>query len=225
MKPRSLMTRGGPQRGSLSLYRLLAAALVALLAAPAAAGDDARLALERFMSGPEGFSAEFTQTVSDETGFTLQESDGVMHLGLPDRLYWEVREPFPQVVVSDGEELWTYDPDLSQATVRPLGDALDATPIAAISRPEELDTHFYSQVLPVEDASALRLRLIPRNEHADFTRLELDLTPDGDLARMRFEDLFGQVTDVRFESSERNPELDADTFRLDMPEGTDVYRP
>ncbi len=224
MNPRPPSFATGPLRGSSMLAGLLAALLL-LFAAPAAATDDARLALERFMAGLETFSAEFTQTVSDETGFTLQESEGVMHLGLPDRLYWEVREPFPQVVVSDGRELWTFEPDLAQATVRPLGDALEATPIAAISQPDRLEAHFRTMILPVPDGEALRLLLLPRDEHADFVRMMLDLTPDGDLVRMQFEDLFGQVTDVRFSASERNPELDPDTFRFEVPDGADVYRP
>ncbi|PYG01212.1 outer membrane lipoprotein carrier protein [Thioalkalivibrio sp. ALE21] len=224
MNPRPPSFDVRPLRGS-SMFPGLVAALLLLFAAPAGAADDARLALERFMAGLETFSAEFTQTVSDETGFTLQESEGVMHLGLPDRLYWEVHEPFPQVVVSDGRELWTFEPDLAQATVRPLGDALEATPIAAISQPDRLEEHFRTLILPVPDGEALRLLLLPRDEHADFVRMMLDLTPDGDLVRMQFEDLFGQVTDVRFSASERNPELDPDTFRFEVPDGADVYRP
>ncbi|WP_019626349.1 outer membrane lipoprotein chaperone LolA [Thioalkalivibrio sp. ALJT] len=210
--------------------RLLPALAVAagLIVAPTHAGEpapDARAALERFVDGLETFSADFTQTVRDETGFVLQESDGVMHLGLPDRLYWEVTEPFPQTVVSDGVDLWTFDPDLAQATVRPLGDAFDTTPIAAITRTDRLDEHFYMDVWPVDDAAAMRLVLIPRNEQADFTHLELDLTPDSDLIRMAFRDIFGQQTEIRFRATERNAGVDESRFTFDPPSGTDIYRP
>ncbi|WP_018863739.1 outer membrane lipoprotein chaperone LolA [Thioalkalivibrio sp. ARh3] len=211
----------------------LAMALVAvafLASGPVVAAErgpapDARAALDRFVEGLETFTAEFTQTVRDETGYVLQESDGSMQLGMPNRLRWEVTEPFPQTIVSDGEDLWTYDPDLAQATVRPLGDAFDATPIAAITQPERLDEHFRMDVLPVDDASALRLLLIPRNEQADFTHLELDLTPDGDLTRMAFRDIFGQETEILFEQSERNAPVDEAAFTFDPPSGVDIYRP
>ncbi|WP_018862805.1 MULTISPECIES: outer membrane lipoprotein chaperone LolA [unclassified Thioalkalivibrio] len=211
------------------LLLALAATTMFLFAGPLAAergpAPDARAALDRFVEGLETFTAEFTQTVRDETGYVLQESDGSMQLGMPNRLRWEVTEPFPQTIVSDGEDLWTYDPDLSQATVRPLGDAFDATPIAAITQPERLDEHFRMDVLPVRDASALRLLLIPRNEQADFTHLELDLTPDGDLTRMAFRDIFGQETEIHFERSERNAPVDESVFTFDPPSGVDIYRP
>lgn len=204
--------------------------VVLLVAGPAPAAErapapDARAALDRFVEGLETFTAEFTQTVRDETGYVLQESDGSMQLGMPNRLRWEVTEPFPQTIVSDGEDLWTYDPDLAQATVRPLGDAFDDTPIAVITQPERLDEHFRMDVLPVRDASALRLLLIPRNEQADFTHLELDLTPDGDLTRMAFRDIFGQETEIHFERSERNAAVDEAVFTFDPPSGVDIYRP
>lgn len=208
--------------------RVLAAALLPLvftvLAAPAAASD-ARAALDRFVDGLETFSAEFTQTVRDDTGYTLQESDGSMQLGMPNRLRWEVTEPFPQVIVSDGRDLWMYDPDLSQATVRPLDDAFDATPIAAITQPERLDEHFRMFVAPVADVSIQRLVLLPRSEHADFTGLELDLTPGGELTRMAFRDIFGQETEIRFRNAERNVPIDESVFTFDPPPGTDIYRP
>lgn len=213
-----------------ALWRALSLGLVlALTAVPALAADrgmeDARAALDRFVDGLESFSAEFTQTVRDDTGYVLQESDGRMQLGLPNRLHWEVTEPFPQTIVSDGEDLWMYDPDLSQATVRPLGDAFDATPIAAITQPDRLDEHFRMSLRPVPGGDALRLVLVPRNEQADFTSLDLDLTADGDLTRMAFRDIFGQETVILFHETERNGDLDPSVFTFAPPAGTDIYRP
>lgn len=215
---------------SRSSSRLLLAlvAMASLIVGAASAAEpapDARAALDRFVDGLETFSAEFTQTVRDETGYVLQESDGQMQLGMPNRLHWQVTEPFPQTIVSDGQDLWMYDPDLSQATVRPLGDAFDATPIAAITQPERLDEHFRMSLRPVPDGAALRLVLIPRNEQADFTSLDLDLTPEGDLTRMAFRDIFGQTTEIRFHATERNADLDPAIFTFEPPSGTDIYRP
>ena len=207
------------------LSRLSLALLLSLAVALPAAAGDARAALDRFVDGLETFRADFTQTVRDETGYTLQESEGSMQLGLPNRLRWEVSEPFPQVIVSDGSDLWMHDPDLSQATVRPLADAFDATPIAAITQPERLDEHFRVFTAPVADVSVLRLGLLPLSEGADFTGLELDLTPDGELRRMAFRDIFGQETEIRFRNTERNVAIDESVFTFDPPPGTDIYRP
>ena len=219
--------RSLPLRGFRLL--LLAGLLLSLGSLPVAAEErqlgDVRAALDRFVDGLETFSAEFTQTVRDETGYVLQESDGTMQLALPNRLYWKVTEPFPQTIISDGADLWMYDPDLEQATVRPLGDAFDATPIAAITQPERLEEHFRMSAGGAPDSDTLRLMLVPRNEQADFTRLALDLTPEGDLKRMAFRDIFGQETVIRFHATERNADLDPAVFTFDPPSGTDIYRP
>lgn len=213
-------------------FRLLLVAgglLLSLANLPVAAEErplaDVRAALDRFVDGLETFSADFTQTVRDETGYVLQESDGTLQLAMPNRLYWKVTEPFPQTIISDGADLWMYDPDLEQATVRPLGEAFDATPIAAITQPERLDEHFRMSAAGAPDSDTLRLMLVPRSEQADFTRLALDLTPGGKLKRMAFRDIFGQETEIHFHDSERNIDLDPERFTFDPPAGTDIYRP
>ena len=35
----------------------------------------------------------------------------------PDGFYWETLEPFPELIVTDGESLWNYQPDLLQLTI------------------------------------------------------------------------------------------------------------
>ncbi len=228
MKACFLSLRAGLLHALLILGLAVAAGAAVAAADNGNSGDevlDARMALDRFMDGLESFSADFTQTIRDDTGYTLQESDGSMHLGLPNRLRWEVTEPFPQIIVSDGESLWTYDPDLSQATVRPLGDAFDVTPVAAITQPEQVEDHFRLFMMPAPSGEAMRVIMMPRSDQADFTGLEVDLTPEGHLVRMGFRDIFGQETEIRFRNAERNPDLAPGTFRFDPPAGTDIYRP
>lgn len=197
--------------------------LALLLLLPVAATADARAALDRFLDGLESFSADFTQTLTDETDFLLQEAEGRLSLALPDRLRWEIREPFEQWIVADGEELWTFDPELRQATVRPVDQALESTPLALLTQPHRLDERFAVSEEVVNEG--LRLVLVPRTREADFTRLELDLTPEGQWLGMAFLDVFGQRTEVRLHEAQRNPPLPAEEFQFDPPPGTDIYRP
>jgi outer membrane lipoprotein carrier protein len=209
-----------------TVFRLLAAALLLAILWPAsgvAAGAEARAALERFLDGLETFSAEFTQTLTDETDFLLQESEGRLALALPDQLRWELRTPFEQTIVADGDNLWIFDPELRQATVRPLDQALESTPIALLTQPHRLDERFEVMDGPVGDE--LRLVLVPRAREADFTRLELELTADGQLLSLAFQDVFGQRTDIRLRDARRNEPLGVSEFRFNPPPGTDIYRP
>nr|WP_296747901.1 outer membrane lipoprotein chaperone LolA [Thioalkalivibrio sp.] len=202
------------------------AAMVALgwlLFAPLGVAGEGRAALERFLDGLETFSAEFSQTLTDETDFVLQEAEGRFSLALPDRLRWELDVPFEQSIVADGEHLWTYDPELRQATVRPMEQALGATPLALLTQPHRLDERF--DVVEEAAPDHLRLVLLPKTREADFTRLELDLTADGELLALSFQDVFGQRTEIRLREARRNPSLGPAEFQFTPPAGTDVYRP
>lgn len=212
-------------RGPRPLRGIPAALLVLglLLFAPLAIAGEARDALERFLDGLETYSAEFTQTLTDETDFLLQEAQGRLALALPDHMRWELDSPFEQWIVADGDQLWTYDPDLRQATVRPVDQALDSTPLALLTQPHRLDERFEVSEEPV--AEGLRLVLHPRSRQADFTRLELDLTRGGELLGFGFMDVFGQRTEIRLREARRNPSLGAAEFQFNPPPGTDVYRP
>lgn len=201
-------------------YAVLLAA-IAFVPLPALA--DARAALDRFLQGLDTYSAEFTQTLTDETGFLLQEAGGRFSLGLPDRLRWELDAPFEQRIVADGEYLWIHDPELRQATVRPVETALEATPLALLTQPHRLDEHF--AVDDEEVAEGWRLVLLPRASDADFTRLEVDLGPDDDLRGLAFMDVFGQRTEIRLQETRRNPVLAPGEFQFAPPPDTDVYRP
>jgi outer membrane lipoprotein carrier protein len=207
-----------------SFTRTLCAALLgAIASAPLAALADARAALDRFLNGLDTYSAQFTQTLTDETGFLLQEAGGRLSLALPDRLRWELDAPFEQWIVADGEHLWIYDPELRQATVRPVETALEATPLALLTQPHRLDERF--AVTEESVAEGWRLVLRPRTRDADFTRLELDLGQGGDLLGLAFMDIFGQRTQIRLQEPRRNPPLAPAEFQFTPPPGTDVYRP
>lgn len=210
---------------SILMFALRSLLALLLLWPPAglAGAVEARQALERFLDGLDTFSAEFAQTLTDETGFVLQEASGRFSLALPDRLRWELHAPFEQTIVADGRDLWLFDPELRQATVRPLAQALESTPLALLTQPHRLDERF--EVLDEAGREGLVLVLVPRSMDADFTRVELEFAPAGDLRSLAFLDIFGQRTEIRLQTFQRNPALPPGEYRLDLPPGTDIYRP
>lgn len=185
--------------------------------------DAARASLEVFLSDLSTYSADFSQTLVDETGFIVQETTGRLELSLPDRLRWEVDEPFPQVIVADGVELWIHDPELRQATVQRLAEAQDSLPLVVLTRPERIDERFAMQA--EETRQGYRLFLLPLDAGADFSRLTLELSADAELLGLEFLDVFEQTTRVVLHHALRNPPVDPGRFVLDLPQGTDIFRP
>jgi len=63
-----------------------------------------------------GFSATFTQRIRFSDG-SLQRYRGEVDVLTPGRFRWRYIQPFEQLFVSDGFNIWHYEPDLMQVTV------------------------------------------------------------------------------------------------------------
>lgn len=187
-----------------------------LLAAPVGAQPDARVLLDEFAEGLDSLEAEFTQITVESDGAVAEESTGSMAFQAPDRIRWDYHEPFPQVIVADGEQLWHYDEALEQVTVRPQ-PAPEDSPMLVLTRPELLE-RFY-RVLPSGRPDQLRFE--PLSGQADIEMARLTFR-NGVPATLDIFDPFGQSTRIRLENIERNPDIDPGVFEFEVPEGADV---
>lgn len=194
--------------------------LVSVLLSPVISAGEAQERLNRFFSDVATLSGHFEQTVRDETGVLIQEASGEVQLLRPGRFRWDYEEPFKQQIVSDGQYLWVYDSELSQASVRPLGEALGAAPIMLLSEPRPLNEDF----VVVEESSegpVQWLELAPKVRDTDFVRIRIGLDETG-IHEMRLFDQFGQQTAIRFEDLQLNGSIPASRFRFKVPAGVDV---
>ena len=62
--------------------------------------------------------ADFTQTMINKSGDVLQEQSGVIQLKKPNLLSWQVSKPDHLLIIIDGKNIWNYDIDLEQITVK-----------------------------------------------------------------------------------------------------------
>ena len=197
-----------------------AALLFALSAAlPASAGGRARF--EAFSQGLDTMQANFEQRVHAPNGSETERSSGVVKLSAPRRFRWEYQKPFPQLIVADGDHVWIYDPDLEQVTVRNQSHEEQASPLAALIDPGELDRQFTARDAGSSDGLDW-LQLTPKKaDDAPFEKARLGFSANG-LVRMELFDALGQRTVLGFSPWQRNPKFAADTFRFTPPKGVDV---
>jgi outer membrane lipoprotein carrier protein len=177
-------------------------------------------ALQKFVDTVQTLTAGFQQVQKDENGRVLQASSGRLWLSRPGRFRWSYEEPYAQLMVCDGKQLWQYDPDLAQAMVRPAGDTLQGTPAQLLTDRAALAQHFTVEGAGT-DEGAQRLRLLPKAADSDFKSIELWLK-GGVPVRMRFHDPLGGSSEVRFEDISTNTHLDAGLFTFAPPKGTEV---
>ncbi len=205
------------------LHALLRHGLLALgllLVARCGFAAEAIERLDRFLAEVRSGQGSFTQVVTSRSGRKPQRSKGEFAFERPGRFLWFYSEPYPQKLVGDGKRMWSYDQDLNQVTVKPLGDALGATPAAILAGEGELEKNF--ELAEGGNSDGLDWVLArPRAADSPFTDMELGF--DGaQLKAMLIRDGFGQLTELRFQRFETNPKLDAGLFMFTPPAGADV---
>jgi outer membrane lipoprotein carrier protein len=194
-------------------------------------GDCARAVAGRVQARYEGvrdLEAHFTQrSRSVAFGAAGQEmrARGVALFAKPGRMRWTYEEPEPSVVVSDGKTLWIYDPVAKEAQEFPVGEGFLSGTAVQFLLGEGNILEAFEVAAEGCGTAAVRLLLRPRVE-TSYESLELVVDPaTGDVRATAVVDLFGNRTDVSFESVRTNPRLDAAQFRFEPGPGVRVLRP
>jgi outer membrane lipoprotein carrier protein len=165
------------------------------------------------------YAADFTQTVFGVRGGVLEQSQGYVRLDRP-RFKWVVNDPYPQVLVTEGDKLKVYDPDLEQLTVRPLAEALEDTPVSLLTRDAvQLSRRF--DVMRITDAEGDSFVIEPTADDTLYREIVLHFDPRG-LTGLDILDHLGQRTEIRFQPDPDVTRIDPDTFTLKVPPGTDT---
>lgn len=199
---------------------LFSLAIAASLLSPAALAG-AREKMGAFTSGLKGLDGRFEQRVYDSEGRQSELSSGSVKLSAPRQFRWEYLKPAPQLIVADGDQVWIYDPDLEQVTVRSQSAEEQSSPLAVLIDPTELERQY--RVSEGGSAGGLEwLVLAPKKrDDAPFQQAKLGFGAAG-LVRMELQDSLGQRTVIGFGPWQRNPKFPAATFRFTPPKGTDV---
>lgn len=200
------------------LMASLAVCVLTVSGAHAAGTNGERL--QRFFIEVKSLRADFEQTVTDAKGKVIQEAKGTFALQRPGKFRWDYRAPYQQIIVADGRKIWVYDADLEQVTVKPLGAALGGTPAQLLSGTRPLEQDFIISSLPPRDGLEW-VELVSKAKEKEFERVRLGFD-QRDLRMMEITDSFGQNTQLKFSSLQRNPVIDAKTFVFVPPKGVDV---
>lgn len=205
-------------RGRRAFVALPAAMLFGAGFAPAHAGGLDQL--RAFLGDTRSARGEFTQKVLRADGSVAESSSGQFAFARPGRFRWEVRRPFEQLLVADGQRLHFYDKDLNQVTVRRLSESLGSTPAAILFGDADLEREFSLRELGQRDGLEW-LEALPRSKEPGFERIALGFR-DGLPGKMEVGDAFGRTTVFEFGAIRRNAAVPDDAFRFVPPTGVDV---
>lgn len=190
-----------------------------LMASSAWAGG--REKLDEFFTQVNTMQSAFTQQVIDDKGELRQSSSGNVFLSRPGKFRWEYAAPDKHEIVADGKNVWVYDVELDQVTVKPMNKALSAAPVAMLLQKQPVDKQFSVQAMDADNSTLEWFRLTPKKQDSDFTTMDLGVGNNG-VEEMILGDKFGQQTYIKFQGVRTNVNIDNSRFSFTPPKGVDV---
>lgn len=207
----------------MRLIRMLLVIALSTTSLFAQANDEASVQrLTQLLNQAQTVNARFSQLTLDGSGTQLQETAGQLALKRPGLFRWHTDEPMEQLLVSNGQKVWLYDPDLEQVTIQTLDQRLTHTPALLLSGDvSKIRENF--EISHKEGGSVVDFILKPKSRDTLFDSLRLSFR-NGVLNDMQLIDSIGQRTNILFLNVKMNEPIDDSQFSFDIPEGTDVIQ-
>jgi outer membrane lipoprotein carrier protein len=206
--------------------------LMCWAAASVALADSGTTPLDKYLDNLKTLHTSFLQTLADAQGREIDRETGTLIVSRPGKFSWDIHpqsanpqsasaaKSAGQLMVSDGKNLWFYDRDLEQVTVKPVDAALSATPAMLLSGTVDVRKNFTLTSAGQRDGLDWVL-VEPTGADADFKDALFGFA-NGDLKRMILEDKLGQTATIMFDHIERNVPVAPQDVSFSPPKGADV---
>jgi len=177
--------------------------------------------LQRHYRDTNSFSAKFSEEIAT-VGAPKRKRQGTVSFRKPGRMRWEFEAPEVQTIVSDGETLYSYDPDLNQVVETPLKQALKSSSATSfLLGIGNINRDFKAAfAIPAKPTGLVDLIL---DAKAGGYKIEVGLDPKTyNLITLTLTDQLGDTTRVEFSDVHDNVELPESIFAFKAPAGADV---
>ena len=173
--------------------------------------------LDKFTS----LQANFEQNNLNANTQQSSSVKGNMLLAKPNQFLWQTYDPLPQTIISNGETLWLYDPDLEQVTIQSINNnALQAPALLLSGDHQNIVDNFIISMIKQEDKS-LKFILSPKSNDSLYSQIWLVFAQQK-LRRMALVDAQTQGVDFYFSNLLLNPALVDSQFEFKIPPNTDI---
>jgi outer membrane lipoprotein carrier protein len=185
-----------------------------------AVSDQGLARLRDYLDNFQSLRAVFRQEVINRDMELVEQASGTVILQKPGRFAWNYEQPYERVIVADGEQVWLYEADLEQVTVRRLDAGLGETPASLLTGTADVLEHFeYVETSIVDGLEWIQIK--PRSAESDFASIILAF--DGDtLVQIALLDRLDQRTRLYLSEIEMPAVVGAEEFVFVVPDGVDV---
>ncbi len=179
------------------------------------------LELKVILDGMKNFKANFEQSVFDESGQLLEETEGLVTFKMPNYFKWLYKKPHKNQIISDGQEIYIYDPDLAQVIISKI-NLNDGNNPAVIFMEKNIESSFNVNLITVDDD--IWYRCTPKSDKTGYENIDLLFNDNRTLKSMLVTDFLKNKIIINFDFIENNLKIDDAFFMFNFPENVEVIK-
>jgi outer membrane lipoprotein carrier protein len=193
----------------------------AILAVPIFAAepslDQLLNAVERRYNGARTLQVSFEQAYTGH-GRTRTES-GELYLRKPGRMRWEYSRPAGKLFISDGKDVYYYNPATNNAEKMKLRETDDMrAPLAFLLGKLDFDKDFHN-FQAKQDPSGVVVTAEPKSDKLPYRQVEFLVGPLFDIRRLRVMAHDNSLLAFLFRNEKLNPSFSDQLFQFQLPAG------
>ena len=175
----------------------------------------------------QSFSGHFVQTSHRTNSETApKKAEGKVSYKRPGKMRWLYDAPEEQLLVTNGETMWLYDPLLENVTIQKLEKLADGTALSFLLGLGDLNADFKRRKISrslLERLDGLIVELVPKKETANLAFIQLEVHPENyNLRKIALLDQQGNYRTIALESMQYNLVLEDKLFEFEVTPDMEV---
>jgi outer membrane lipoprotein carrier protein len=179
--------------------------------------------MQAFYEKTQDFTADFEQQYMYKASKRKQTSTGKVIFKKPAQMRWEYAAPSKRTFVLAGDKVYMHDPEAMLLTKASIGTSQLSASVTFLWGQGKLADEFAIEKRACSTCAGVQLQLTPLKPDPRFKRILLEVDPNtAQVLKSTVIDPDGSENAITFKNLVTNKGVDADAFKLNPPEGTQV---
>ena len=174
----------------------------------------------------QSFSGHFVQTSYRNNTETVRRAEGLVSYKRPGKMRWLYEVPEEQLLVTNGETLWLFDPLLENVTIQKLEKLTDGTALSFLLGLGDLQADFNRRLIRqvlLTSPDALIVELEPKKAAANLSFIQLAVHPvTYNLQKIALVDQEGNYRTIELKSMHYNLVLEDNFFEFKVTQDMEL---
>ncbi len=202
----------------MKIFQLFLLFLYLLVIPKTSLGNDFNVV--EFFNKIDTLHAEFTQKNKGVSASSIIQGSGEIFLKKPNKLIWDMHEPFKKTMVINGSTMIFYDEDLNQALISDYIEDNKSSWINLFMKGKyNDDAKLIKEQTLIDDQYYVSFMI---DDFRDQYKSVVFVFQNERLHIVKLEDLSSEVVEIEFTKFEINPTIKKTLFNYTVPQSADV---